>query len=221
MGRSRQSNELRGLVSICEVVLHRKGKLGYLTGERSQPDEKDPSYSTWEEEHAMVMSWILNFMTPDVSASFVFLPNAHDIWVSVQHIYHDNIDPVYIFELWCRGCDIRQHGRSSASLATYYSTLFAIWQELDFLDPPCQTKTAAGDALLKQFIEEDPLFHFLMGLDPGLGHLRDQVLAQKPLPNLCEAYGFIRSEELREATNPYNIVTYNAGLFGLGWYNSL
>lgn len=34
-----------------------KGKLGYLTGERIQPDEKDPSYSTWEEENAMVMSW--------------------------------------------------------------------------------------------------------------------------------------------------------------------
>jgi hypothetical protein len=106
-------------------------------------------------------------------------------------------------------------------LATYYSTLFAIWQELDFLDPPCPTKTAGGDARLKQFIEKDQLFHFLMGLDPGFDHLRDQVLAKKPLPNVREAYGFICSEELREATNPYNIVTYNAGLFGLSWYNSL
>lgn len=70
-------------------------------------------------------------------------------------------------------------------------------------------------------LKKDQLFHFLMGLDPGLGHLRDQVLAQKPLPNVREAYDFIHSEELRKATNPYNIVTYNAGLFGLGWYNSL
>lgn len=28
-------------------------------------------------------------------------------------------------------------------------------------------KTAEGDAILKQFIEKDQLFHFLMGLDPG------------------------------------------------------
>lgn len=54
--------------------------------------------------HGYVM--VLNFMTPDVSASFLFLPTTHDIWVSVQHIYYDNIDPVYIFELW-RGRDTR------------------------------------------------------------------------------------------------------------------
>lgn len=49
----------------------------------------------------MIMSWLLNSMTADVDANFLFLPTAHDIWVSVvlYNIYHDNIDGVFIFEL--------------------------------------------------------------------------------------------------------------------------
>lgn len=89
-----------------------KEKLGYLTGERIQPDEKDPSYSTWEEENAMVMSWLLKFITPDVSASFLLLPTTHDIWVSIQHIYYDKLATLIqsIFSSYGAG-DTRRHGR--------------------------------------------------------------------------------------------------------------
>ncbi len=39
-----------------------------------------------------------------------------------------------------------------------------------------------------------------MGLDTGLDHLRDQVLAEKPLPNISDAYVLNFKEELHEAT---------------------
>lgn len=63
-----------------------------------------------------------------------------------------------------------------------------------------------GDAILKQFIEKDQLFHFLMGLD--------QVLAQKPVPNISEAYGFIHREELREATMLAHTMQDSSALVG-------
>lgn len=40
------------------------------------------------------------------------------------------------------------------------------------------------------------LFHFLIS-DPGLDHLRNQVLAEKPLPNIREAHAFIRREDMK------------------------
>ena len=37
---------------------------------------------------------------------------------------------------------------------------------------------------------------FLVGLDPSLDQVRSQVLAQDPLPCVCNSFAFIRSEEL-------------------------
>ncbi|GMY38829.1 hypothetical protein FCV25MIE_34073, partial [Fagus crenata] len=64
---------------FVQLYVTRKGKLGYLTGEKIKPAISDPSFSTWVEENAMLMSWLLNSMTLDINASFLRLPTAHDI----------------------------------------------------------------------------------------------------------------------------------------------
>jgi hypothetical protein len=83
-------------------------------------------------------------------------------------------------------------------LASYFSVLQTIWQELDFLNP-YDMESAKDTATLKKRIENERVYDFLAGLDPGFDQIRVQVLAQDPLPNLRSTCAFVRREELRQA----------------------
>uniref|UniRef100_A0A2N9FH39 Integrase catalytic domain-containing protein n=1 Tax=Fagus sylvatica TaxID=28930 RepID=A0A2N9FH39_FAGSY len=178
MSMQMTSNKLDGTnysawSQFVELYVTGKGKLGYLTGEKIKPAISDPSFSTWVEENAMLMSWLLNSMTPDINASFLRLPTAHDIWDAVAQTYFTGNDASQIYELRRKAHETRQQGKS---LASYFSALQTIWQELDFLNP-----------------------YDMESLDPGFDQIRVQVLAQDPTPNLRSTYAFVRREELRQA----------------------
>jgi hypothetical protein len=200
MSMQMTSNKLDGTnysawSQFVELYVTGKGKLGYLTGEKIKPAISDPSFSTWVEENAMLMSWLLNSMTPDINASFLRLPTAHDIWDAVAQTYFTGNDASQIYELRRKAHETRQQGKS---LASYFSALQTIWQELDFLNP-YDMESAKDTATLKTRIENERVYDFLAGLDPGFDQIRVQVLAQNPTPNLRSTYAFVRREELRQA----------------------
>ena len=179
-----------------KLYVTEKGKLGYLTGEKTKPAIIDPSFSTWVEENAMLMSWLLNSMTLDINASFLRLPTAHDIWDVVAQTYFTSNDAFQIYELRRKAHETCQKGKS---LASYFSALQTIWQELDFLNP-YDMESAKDTTMLKKRIENERVYDFLAGLDPGFDQIRVQVLAQDPTLNLRSTYAFVRLEELRQAT---------------------
>uniref|UniRef100_A0A2N9J1M4 Integrase catalytic domain-containing protein n=1 Tax=Fagus sylvatica TaxID=28930 RepID=A0A2N9J1M4_FAGSY len=200
MSMQMTSNKLDGTnysawSQFVELYVTGKGKLGYLTGEKIKPAISDLSFSTWVEENAMLMSWLLNSMTPDINASFLRLPTAHDIWDAVAQTYFTGNDASQIYELRRKAHETRQQGKS---LASYFSALQTIWQELDFLNP-YDMESAKDTATLKTRIENERVYDFLAGLDPGFDQIRVQVLAQDPTPNLRSTYAFVRREELRQA----------------------
>ncbi|GMY21564.1 hypothetical protein FCV25MIE_16805 [Fagus crenata] len=199
MSMQMTSNKLDGTnysawSQFVELYVTGKGKLGYLTGEKIKP-AISPSFSTWVEENAMLMSWLLNSMTPDINASFLRLPTAHDIWDVVAQTYFTGNDASQIYELRRKAHETRQQGKS---LASYFFALQTIWQELDFLNP-YDMESAKDTATLKTRIENEQVYDFLAGLDPGFDQIRVQVLAQDPTPNLRSTYAFVRREELRQA----------------------
>uniref|UniRef100_A0A2N9EJH9 Retrotransposon Copia-like N-terminal domain-containing protein n=1 Tax=Fagus sylvatica TaxID=28930 RepID=A0A2N9EJH9_FAGSY len=102
MSMQMTSNKLDGTnysawSQFVQLYVTRKGKLGYLIGEKIKPAISDPSFSTWVEENAMLMSWLLNSMTPDINASFLRLPTAHDIWDVVAQTYFTGNDASQIY----------------------------------------------------------------------------------------------------------------------------
>ncbi|GMY34460.1 hypothetical protein FCV25MIE_29702 [Fagus crenata] len=180
---------------FVQLYVTGKGKLGYLTREKIKSAISDPSFSTWVEENAMLMSWLLNSMTPDINASFLRLPTAHDIWDAVAQTYFTGNDASQIHELRRKAHETRQQGKS---LASYFSAPQTIWQKLDFLNP-YDMESAKDTATLKKRIENEQVYDFLAGLNPGFDQIRVQVLAQDPTPNLRSTYAFVRREELRQA----------------------
>ena len=173
---------------FVQLYVTGKGKLGYLTGEKIKPAISDPSFSTWVEENAMLMSWLLNSMTPVINASFLRLPTPHDIWDAVAQTYFTGNDASQIYELRRKAYGSRQQGKS---MARHFSALQTICQELVILNP-YDMESAKDTATLKKRIENERVYDFLASLDPGFDQIRVQVLAQDPTSNLQSTYAFVQ-----------------------------
>ncbi|PNX69049.1 flavonol sulfotransferase-like protein, partial [Trifolium pratense] len=56
-------------------------KLDFITGTLPMPDDDfDPAYRAWDRCNQLISSWILNFVSPSIAQSVVFMENAIDIW---------------------------------------------------------------------------------------------------------------------------------------------
>ncbi|KAL5776907.1 hypothetical protein ACOSP7_009833 [Xanthoceras sorbifolium] len=56
------------------------GKIGYLTGEKAEPDESDSAHATWDAKNSMVMAWLVNSMEEDISANYLGYSKAKAMW---------------------------------------------------------------------------------------------------------------------------------------------
>jgi len=57
---------------VVRTSLKGKGKLSHLLGIRPKPG--DPRFHAWDEEDSMIMSWLWNSMTPEISDTCMLLP---------------------------------------------------------------------------------------------------------------------------------------------------
>nr|XP_028957495.1 uncharacterized protein LOC114824510 [Malus domestica] len=158
------------------------------------PAEADALYAIWEEENAMVQSWLLNSMTRDVRAIFLRLSTAKDVWDAVTQTYSIEKDASKLYELRRQALATRQNGEP---LSAYYGKLQQTWQEIDFLRPG-KLKCADDIATRETEISEERLYDFLAGLDPHLDHVRSQVLTQTTLPSVRAAYALVNAEASRK-----------------------
>ncbi|ONI30271.1 hypothetical protein PRUPE_1G241200, partial [Prunus persica] len=173
-----------------------KGRIGYLTGEKKQPDDTDPKFITWVEEDAMLRSWLLQAMTPDISLGYMRLDSEHAIWDAVSQTYYEGGCDAQIYELKRR---IQATTQQRKMLETYFNSLQALWQELDYYQPwdmKCSNDTAA----LKKRIEKERTFELLASLNLDLDQVRIQVLGKDPFPSLREAYAYVRAQALHRST---------------------
>ncbi|KAA8518363.1 hypothetical protein F0562_015754 [Nyssa sinensis] len=85
---------------LCSDV-EGKGKLGYLTGDKPQLEATDPTFTNWVEENAMLMTWLLQIMTLDVSTGYMHLPTAKDIWDVAAQTYSVGSNDAQIYEMKC------------------------------------------------------------------------------------------------------------------------
>ncbi|ONI01002.1 hypothetical protein PRUPE_6G115900, partial [Prunus persica] len=166
-----------------------KGRIGYLTGEKKQPDDTDPKFITWVEEDAMLRSWLLQAMTPDISLGYMRLDSEHAIWDAVSQTYYEG------------GCD-----------AQIYE-LKPLWQELDYYQP-CDMKCSNDTAALKKWIEKERTFELLASLNLDLDQVRIQVLGKDPFPSLREAYAYVHAQALHRSTMvmPPSLEGYSAAV---------
>ena len=76
-----------------------KNKLGFIDGSIPKPTGTDPNLtSSWICNNNMVISWILNSISKEISASVIFTDSAHDIWLDLKDRFQQSNGP-RIFQL--------------------------------------------------------------------------------------------------------------------------
>ena len=78
----------------------------------------------------------------------------------------------------------------------YANSLKNLWQELDHYRV-FEMKCSEDTAILKNFIEKDQVYDFLVGLNPEFDQVRVQILGREETPSLEETISLIRAEESR------------------------
>ena len=111
-----------------KLVIDRKGKLGYLTGETRKPPSTDSSLQKWQSENSLVTAWLVNSMKPTIGKTYLFLPTAKDVWDAVRETYSDMENSSQIYEIKTRLWQLRQGERE---VTEYYTEMRSLWQELD------------------------------------------------------------------------------------------
>ncbi|KAE8700094.1 vinorine synthase-like [Hibiscus syriacus] len=113
------------------IALLAKNKLGFVYGSCRRDDFPDALQSQWEHCNALVLSWILNSVSPNLSAGIVFTSNVEAVWKDLKERF-DKIDGSRVFFLH-RSIATLVQGESSVSV--YFTRLKLLWDEYTALVP--------------------------------------------------------------------------------------
>lgn len=123
------------------IFIGGKGKEEYLSSEPAQPDEKNPNFKKWKVDNNMVMSWLLNAMTPEIGEQFMFYKTASEIWEAARDTFSNQDNTSALYEIKGILHDLRQ---GELTVTSYFTTLNRYWQQLDVLDTMTWSCVADG-----------------------------------------------------------------------------
>ncbi|KAE8672369.1 hypothetical protein F3Y22_tig00111843pilonHSYRG00119 [Hibiscus syriacus] len=173
------------------IALLAKNKLGFVDGTCRRDDYEGLLQTQWERCNALVLSWILNSVSQDLSAGIVFASNVEAVWRDLRERF-DKIDGSRIFFLHRSIASLVQ---GDLSVSAYFTRLKLLWDEYTALVPfsTCDCEAAQQNTF---HVAQQWLFQFLMGLNETYSAIRSQLLLMKPLPTVNQAYSMIVQEEL-------------------------
>ncbi|KAA8525454.1 hypothetical protein F0562_007309, partial [Nyssa sinensis] len=172
-------------------ALNAKNKLGFVDGTLQRPDPTKPEYTQWNQTKDMVLTWILNSISPSLATSLEYHTDLRDVWVDLfSRFFHGN--NVRIYQLKRTLSSLQQ---TTNSVHDYYNRMKQIWDELGHLQQSIDLKA------LQQQADDEKVFQFLLGLNDSFASLRTQILAMDPLPPIGKVFSILFQEEQQRLLN--------------------
>ncbi|CAH9112536.1 unnamed protein product [Cuscuta epithymum] len=181
----------------------------------------------WLTIHSMIVSWLLNVITPEVKASLARYEDAAKLWGDLKERFSSADGPrIHQTKTNLARC-VQTKGMP---VGTYFAKLQSLWDDLNNYEPliACTCGKCTCDVMGQhEKRRESERFHqFLMGLYTDFfGPTRSQLLTQTPLPSLNRAYqqtmqeervrGFVQTQEERPDVMGFAVRTDGKG-FGRG-----
>ena len=160
-----------------------KNKLGFIDGSITKLIDTDVGLlHSWTRNNNMVISWILNSISKEISASIIFSETASEIWLDLKDRFQQSNGP-RIFQLKRNLINLHQD-QDSASV--YFTKMKALWEELSNFRPHCSCGKCmcVGVKELNNFYQNEYIMTFLMGLNDSFSQVRGQLLLMDPLPTI-------------------------------------
>uniref|UniRef100_A0A2N9GD76 CCHC-type domain-containing protein n=1 Tax=Fagus sylvatica TaxID=28930 RepID=A0A2N9GD76_FAGSY len=77
-------------------ALNAKNKLSFVDGSLPTPDPTSPEYKQWNQTKDMVLTWILNSISPSLANSLEYHTNPREVWIDLQSRFsHGNNARLY------------------------------------------------------------------------------------------------------------------------------
>nr|XP_009621916.1 uncharacterized protein LOC104113454 [Nicotiana tomentosiformis] len=142
----------------------------------------------------MVISWILNALSKDITDSVMYSKIAKELCDSLEHRFgRSNGAKLYHLQKELSGLV-----RGNSDIAAYFTKLKRLWDELDVLNIIicCSCVCVCeGKAKLTKSLEDQRLIQFIMGLNNIYAQVIGNILMMNPLPSIDVDYSLLLQDE--------------------------
>ncbi|GJU34759.1 putative RNA-directed DNA polymerase [Tanacetum coccineum] len=182
--------------AAVQLALHTRNKIGFITGKCVRNENEGPLQQQWDRCNAVVLSWLLGCVSPELYKGQVFCKNSKNVWDELKETY-DKQDGSVIYNLHHKIYTLTQSGMS---LSEYYHECNSLWRQFDSLVdlPAC---VCEGSDKLKKHAQLLRLMQFLMGLDDVYGSVRSMILTSDPIPDVKSAFATLSRDESHRNSN--------------------
>lgn len=167
---------------VVKISLTTKVKIGFITGSCKEPAKGDPNLDQWRRCDSMVISWLLNSMTTELSNVFLYASSAKELWDELCERFGQSNGPL-LFQVQKEIADLVQ---GNDNLTVYYTKLKKYWDELNAL---CELPMCTCGAMKKlvDFDQQQKLMKLLMNLTDSYDSASGQLLMMDPLSTVNKA----------------------------------
>ncbi|XP_019229239.1 PREDICTED: uncharacterized protein LOC109210292 [Nicotiana attenuata] len=169
------------------IAILGRNKLGFINGTCKRENYGTNLVDLWERCNAIVLSWLMNYVSLELLSEMVYSSNANEVWDDLKERF-DKVDCSRIFQIHREIATSRQDTKFD-SLA------------------PIAGRDAANSREFVQFMERQKLLQFLMGLNESYEQARSQLLMMIPVPSVNKAYSMLmKRESQRTMSNTFTTV---------------
>lgn len=170
------------------MALSAKKKLGFIDGTIPKPDDSSSAeLQQWIRCNNMAKSRPLNSISKEILTSVIYCDLAYDILVDLKERF-SQVNGPRMFPL--EQNNIHNLVQDTMSIATYFTKLKGLWDELSALQSIPTSFCGAMKEVI-QYQHYQRTMKFLMGLHESYAAIRGQILLMGPLPSVNRAYALI------------------------------
>ena len=181
-----------------ERALRIKNKFWLIDGSASLTSamEKVPLLvQSWSRCNEIVVSWIVNCVSPRIATSMVYRKTAKEVWKKLQNMFSQGNGPrVYQLQK-----DLASFSQGELSVTEYFTNLSILWDELQNYEPfptcSCEKCVCHINEKISNIHHREVVMQFLMGLNDSFSHVCGQILLMDPIPSVEKVFSLLIQDE--------------------------
>ena len=127
---------------------------------------------SWAQCNNIVVSWIINCVSPMIATSMVYRKTAKEVWNKLQNMFSQGNGPrVYQLQK-----DLTSFSQGELFVTEYFTNLSILWDELQNYEPiptcSCEKCVCNVNEKISKIHYREAIMQFLMGLNDSLSRLR-------------------------------------------------
>ena len=184
------------------MALDAKSKLGFVDGSITASMAITPlEKKAWSKCNSMISSWILNSVSPQITASVIYRDTAFDVWNALKNRFLQANGP-RISQLQKQISTVMQ---GDSTVTSFFTDLQASWDQLLNLRPlpscSCGKCTCGVNEKIFRIHHQDSIMQFLNGLNDCYSQVKTQILMMEPVPSVDKTFSLVIQEERQKSSN--------------------